>query len=194
MADGSDDSDRRGAPARWPIVALVIAVHAAILPSILVPTHPSRSDVDSLQPMSWIQLTVQPESWDKLPTPEVTLQNPHLEATLAQIRFDDPIEDELAGFTGSSSAPRLSRFQRVDVREYARRAHVQPGKPATVVLVVRVGEDGYANAVDIARSCGNSRVDAAAVDYALELHWIPGTQNHIPQAQRILLAVILSAS
>jgi TonB family protein len=130
-----------------------------------------------------------------VPAPQVRLEEPPpLEPALRQIQFGDSVEDELAGITGSASAPRLSRFQTADVGAYARRAHVNEGRAVTVVLVVNVLEDGSTGSADISRSSGNATVDAAAVDYALELRWIPGTRNQQPLAMRVLLPVVLGSA
>jgi TonB family protein len=75
---------------------------------------------------------------------------------------------------------------------FARNAGVVPGHPATVVLAILISEEGRVNDAQVARSSGNAAVDAAAVRYALTLRWIPGTQNHQPQAMRITFPIILS--
>jgi TonB family protein len=129
---------------------------------------------------------------DSLPLPDIKLAVPALETeTLAIVNFDDS-EDESA-VVGSTSAPRLSRLQTVSPEVFARSAGVVPGHPATVVLALLISEDGRVNDVQVARSCGNAAVDAAAVDYALTLRWIPGTQDHQPRAMRITFPVILSS-
>jgi TonB family protein len=139
------------------------------------------------------QIFVQSTDWDRVPVPQVPLETlPTPEPSLTQIQFTDSLEDESPGVTGPASAPRLSHFQTADVTTYARRAHVRAGHPITVVLVVTVGEDGRAGSVDVRRGSGNANIDAAAVDYALALRWIPGTRNQQPRSMRVLLPVVLS--
>jgi TonB family protein len=138
------------------------------------------------------QIFVQSESPDRVPLPLLTLDAVNVDSQLSQIQFDDSIEEDLGAVIGSVSAPRLSRYQSVDLSVYARRAEVLPSHPVTVILAVSVLEDGRAGSVDVSRSSGNAAADAAAVDYALELRWIPGTRDRIPRAMRILLPVTLS--
>jgi TonB family protein len=141
------------------------------------------------------QIFVQSSDWDRVPAPQVPLETLHTpEPSLTQIQFTGSMEDELSGVTGPASAPRLSHFQTADVTTYARRAHVRAGHPITVVLIVTVLEDGRAGSVDVRRSSGNANIDAAAVDYALELRWIPGTRGQQPLPMRVLLPVVLSTA
>jgi TonB family protein len=107
------------------------------------------------------------------------------------IRFDDSIDDELAAIISAASAPRLARVQFADPASFARRAHLLPGRAVTVVLRVEVTADGTVGAADVIRSSGNRAADAAAVDYALALRWIPGTIDHQPKAVRVSLPVTL---
>jgi TonB family protein len=141
------------------------------------------------------QIIVQSNEWDRVPVQQVSLETlPVPEPSLTQVQFTNSIEDELSGVTGPASAPRLSHFQTADVTTYARRAHVRAGHPITVVLIVTVLEDGRAGSVDVRRSSGNANIDAAAVDYALELRWIPGTRGQQPLPMRVLLPVVLSTA
>ena len=185
------------APSRLLITGAIVAAHVAIITlglRALLPTRTARADVRG-EFFTTAQIIVQSQMWDKVPVPEVTLDSPVIEdSSLKLVQFDDSVEDELAGVIAPASAPRLSQFQTVGVSEYARRAHILPGHPVTVVLVVSVREDGRAGSVDVSRSSGNSVIDAAAVDYALELHWIPGTRDHTPEVMRVTLPVTLSLS
>jgi TonB family protein len=129
---------------------------------------------------------------DSVPLPDIELAVPSLGTdVLGVVNFDDS-DQEGAVVVGSASTPRLSRLQTVSSAVYARKAGVAPGHPATVVLAILISEDGQVNEVHVARSCGNAAVDAVAVDYALALRWIPGTQNHQPQAMRITFPVVFS--
>lgn len=140
------------------------------------------------------RIIVQPEKADTAPEPLIQLGDPpEIELGLREIRFADSIEDELAGVISASSAPRLSKYQSVDVSTFARRAHVAPGRPRTVILIVGVQQDGLASSVDIASSSGDSSADRAAVDYALALRWVPATRDRLPIKARILFPVTLVA-
>ena len=61
----------------------------------------------------------------------------------------------------------------------------------TVVVSVQVDEKGGASSVDVTRSSGMATADAAAIDYALSLRWIPGTVDRNPQSMRVILPVTL---
>ena len=115
---------------------------------------------------------------------------PHLNSPQA-IAFDDSVEDQLAAVISPASALRLARVQSVDLVSFARRAHLPPGRSLTVVLRVEVTTDGSVDSVDVARSSGNVSADAAAIDYALALRWIPGTCDHQPKTARVSLPVTL---
>ena len=182
-------------PSRLLIAAAIVAAHVAIVTlglHALLPTSVTRGDVGG-EFFATAQIIVQSQMWDKVPVPEVTLDSPVIEdSSLKVVQFDDSVDDELAGVIAPASAPRLSAFQTVGVSAYARRARILPGRPVTVVLVISVREDGRAGSVDVSRSSGNSVIDAAAVDYALELQWIPGTRDHTPEVMRVTLPVTLS--
>jgi TonB family protein len=171
----------------------VVLAHATVL-AVLVGSTLTRSLSwkGDAEPATVVEVLEEPRGLDTVPLPDIKLAMPSLEtATLAVVNFADP-EGESA-IVASASAPRLSRVQTVSSAVFAHNAGVVPGHPATVVLAILISEEGRVNDARVARSCGNAAVDAAAVDYALTLRWIPGTQNHQPQAMRITFPVILSA-
>jgi TonB family protein len=140
------------------------------------------------------QLIVQSPKWDRVPAPEVEMESVPIDVNGPRlVQFDDSEDESLSGVVGPASAPRLSRFQSADVGDFARRAAILPGHPMTVVLSVQVSADGGASAVDIVRSCGLAAADRSAIDYALLLHWIPGTVDHAPRSMRVILPVTLVA-
>jgi TonB family protein len=142
--------------------------------------------------MKVIEILEEPRGLDTVPLPDIQLAVPSLDTDVLEVvNFEDSVQ-EAAVVVGSASAPRLSRLQSVSSEVYARKAGVVPGHPATVVLTILVSEEGWVSDVRVARSCGSAAVDAVAVDYALALRWIPGTQNYQPQAMRITFPVILS--
>ncbi len=100
---------------------------------------------------------------------------------------------KLAAVVSPASAPRLARVQSVDPGSFARRAHLQPGRPFTVVLRVKVMEDGLVSAADVVRTSDNPAADAAAIGYALELRWVPGTKNQNPETMAVSFPVTLVA-
>ena len=170
----------------------VILAHATVL-AVLVSSISARN-------WSWkrggeqtmvVEILDEPRGLDTVPLPDIKLATaPLATEALGAVSFEDS-EDE-PSVVGSASAPRLSRLQTVSSEVYARNAGVMPGHPATVVLAILISEQGRGNDVRVARSCGNAAVDAVAVDYALALRWIPGTQNYQPRAMRITFPVILS--
>jgi len=176
------------------IAALMLAGHILLFGSFV---HFGSSQLPaSAQAPEFIvptQIIVQLSQWDKVAAPEVDLDDVPVDFNaLKLVRFDDSDQDVLAGIVGPASAPRLSRFQSVDVRDFAQRAGIAPQHPVTVILSVQVGEDGGASEVNIVRSSGVAAADAAAIDYALALRWIPGTVDRNPRAMRVMLPVTLA--
>ncbi len=177
------------------IAAAIVAVHALALSVVLRPATDWSERGRPVVFVSTAQFIVQSSTWDRTPVPEVNLETPPAElSSLEVVQFDTSVEDELAGVIAPASAPRLSRFQTADLAVYARRAQVVAGQARTVVLAVQVSEDGAAAAVEVARSCGDATADAAAVDYALELRWVPATRDGAPISVSVLLPVTLSIS
>ena len=182
-----------GGRGRVLIAAAIIAAHALALAIVIRPQAVRSGRTQPVVFVSTAQFIIQSSAWDRTPVPEVTLEVPRVESSsLEVVQFDTSIEDELAGVIAPASAPRLSRFQTADLAVYARRAQVVVGEARTVVLSVQVGEDGGAASVDVARSCGDVTADRAAIDYALELRWIPATRDRQPIAARVLLPVTLT--
>lgn len=176
------------------MAALIIAAHLVVLGGFIQFDSrrlPAGPITELIVPA---QMIVQLPQWDRVPAPEVDLDNvPVDQNALALVQFDEPDLEALAGIVGPASAPRLSRYQSVDVQDFAMRAGIVPNHPLTVVLSVQVGEDGGATEVHIVRSCGLAAADAAAIDYALALRWIPGTVDRNPRSMRITLPVTLVA-
>jgi hypothetical protein len=141
---------------------------------------------------AYAEIIFQPPVWDKTEIPEVQLET--VPITPNSINLVESDDDALFGIIGSSSAPRLRRFQSVDETAFARRAGLVPGQPKTVVLVADIGEDGRPNNVNVVQGSAIPAVDGAAVDYALALRWIPGTRNREPLAMRIRFSVTLVVS
>ena len=171
----------------------VILAHATAL-AILVSSTSARpwSWKGDVEPKTAIEILDEPRGLDTIPLPDIKLAVPSLDTdVLDVVNFDDS-DNEEGVVIGSASAPRLSRLQTVSSAVFARKAGVVPGHPATVVLAILISEEGRVNDAQVARSSGNAAVDAAAVDYALTLRWIPGTQNHQPHAMRITFPIILS--
>ena len=140
------------------------------------------------------QIIVQSPKWDTVPAPPMEMESVPVDVNGPRlVQFDDAEDDSLSGVIGPASAPRLSRFQSVDVGDFARRAAIMPGHPLTVVLSVQVSAEGGAIAVDVVRSCGLTAGDRSAIDYALLLRWIPGTVDRVPRSMRVILPVTLVA-
>jgi TonB family protein len=170
----------------------VILAHAVVLAVLINPpttTQPRRQAQDMTATL--IEVADQSATWDTVSLPDIQLVTPTLDAdSLKIVSFEDPEED--SGVVGSASSPRLSRVQSVRPEFFARKAGVQ--RPQTVVLAVLVLADGRVGDVQVTRSSGSAAADAAAIEYARMLRWIPGTKDHRPQAMRISFPVILSLS
>jgi TonB family protein len=183
--------------AKTAIAGAVLAIHAGVLGGILrtesrkAPAGAATSET-VFATAEIIQLQ---QARDRLAVPDLQLITPVLSlAAVQEVRFDDSIEDELAAVISRVSAPRLARVQSVGSALFARRAHLLPGHAVTVVLRVEVMEDGLVDAADVARSSGDIAADTAAIDYALELRWIPGTIDHKPRTMRVNFPITLAIS
>lgn len=91
------------------------------------------------------------------------------------------------------SLPGLLDSSLPDAVEFARRAGLEPGKSARVVLDVKVTQRGVADSIRVAISSGSERVDAAAVDYARALRWSPVIAQDGRQHRDFRLPVVLEA-
>lgn len=173
---------------------VVVLVHALAL-SMTVATTPSAdvSSRDAPIEITGSRILFQPPTRDKVQWPEVRLSAivPNTNA-LRVVQFEDPDDGALGEIVAAASAPRLRAIQTVDVTAFARRAGLMSGQSKTVVLVAVIGAEGEANQVDIARSCGDAAVDAASMDYALALRWIPATRERKPVSMRIRFPVTLA--
>ena len=172
---------------------LVVSAHAVLLGS--------NGYFESRQGQMWrasvqtdptivAQIIDQSVQSEKLPAPQVKLAMVSFPVSAPQlVQFDEVPETRLAGAT---SFPRLPPFQSANALDFARRIGVGHNRPLFVVLSVQVGANGRAGEIDVIRSCGQAEGDAAAIDYARALRWIPGTFNNVPQAMRVVLPVTLS--
>jgi hypothetical protein len=181
--------------AKAAIAGAVLALHIAALGGILRAEFESApaGAATSETVFATTQIIQQQQARDKLPLPDLQFITPtHSLTALQEIRFDDSIGEELAAVISPASAPQLARVQSVGSVSFARRAHLLPGHAVTIVLRVEVMEDGLVDAADVVRTSGDIAADAAAIDYALELRWIPGTINHKPKTMRVNLPVTLA--
>lgn len=168
---------------------MLLASFAHIAPERLPTNPPSRSFV------TVAQIFVESPQWNKVPAPVIDLDGAPIDLNaLKLVHFEDSEQDSPAGVIGPASAPRLRRFQSVDVQDSARCARITRGHPITVVLTVRVGVDGDSESVDIVRSSGVATADEAAIDYALSLRWIPGTVNRNARAMSVQLPVTFTVA
>jgi TonB family protein len=176
-----------------PVLTVVLVVHAVILTGALRPQSRSvASDVEVDALATQAQIVAENRRWDRVPAPDVQLKSVPLEfAGLLKINFDDSVQEELAEVTGPFSAPHLARVQSADPRTFAQRAHLPPRSTVTILLRVEVREDGSVGSADIVRTSGNTAADAAAIAYAQDLRWVPGTNNRIPKTMRVNFQVTL---
>jgi len=175
------------------VAVLIVAAHLALLGPLAHFTRRPVVTVDEPTFVATAQIIVQSPQWDKVPLPRIELDGVPVDVNaLKMVQFDDADQDALAGIIGPASAPRLARFQYSDLQDFAQRAGLQPGHPVTVVLTVQVDADGGASSVNVIRSSGIAAADAAAIDYALSLRWIPGTVDHTPRSIRVTLPVTLA--
>ena len=177
------------------IAAVVLVGHIAagiglIRPAMRQADRP-RS-VRSEDTLLLVSLLEDRESWDTVPVPEVQLSSPPIElVTLRAIRFDDP-DDGISDVVGPASAPRPHARQSFDTSVFAKQAGLSRGASAAVILEVEILADGKLGIVSVFQSAGDSRVDAAAIEYTRSLRWIPATKDHQPVSARIRFPVLLT--
>jgi len=94
---------------------------------------------------------------------------------------------------GDFVPPRLVHTTVPDAEDFARRAGVEPGKPARVVLAVRISELGVPGDIHVATSSGNTRADQLAIEYARVLRWDPAQEKGQKSIANIRLPVVLAA-
>jgi TonB family protein len=136
----------------------------------------------------------QPNDMDVVPMPEVKLTPVRYDVSeLTQVRFEDAEQGDVGGVVATASAPRLTETcaQVCDPSRFAASAGLTPGQTVTVVLVIEVKADGSTGSTDVAKTSGNSAADAAAIQYARSLHWIPGTKDRQALSMRIRFPVTL---
>jgi TonB family protein len=181
----------------WPralILTALIAVHAAILAgALLLRYRDMASGVEAIT-VATAHFVADNEARYQVPAPELTLKTVSLASTsLEEINFADSVQEELAEVTGPFSVPHLARVQSVEPETFARRARLPPGSTLTTLLRIEVTDDGSVSSADIVGTSGNAAADAAAIAYALELRWVPGTSNQIPKTMRVNFSVTLSS-
>jgi TonB family protein len=140
-------------------------------------------------------LIEQSPEMDAVPLPEVKLERPKYRAKdLTEIRFEDTDQGDVGSVVATASAPRLTEScaRACDPSRFAESAGLSAGQSVTVVLVVQVQQDGSTGTTEVIRSSGNAAIDAAAVQYALTLRWVPGTRNRQATSIRIRLPITLS--
>jgi TonB family protein len=131
---------------------------------------------------------------DVVPMPEAKLVPfKYNQSELTQVRFEDAEQGDIAGVVAAASAPRLTEAcARVcDPARFSADLHLAAGQSATVVLVIEVRPDGSTGSSEISKSSGNSAADAAAIQYAQTLHWIPGTRDRRARSMRVRFPVTL---
>lgn len=178
--------------ARTGIAVSILALHIAALESVFSQESRSPSQSVAETPVTQAQIIKAAEAPDKIPAPDLQLTTVPVDFPgLRQIEFDDSVQDELSAVVGPVSAPHVARVQTVDLATFAGRLELPPGVALTVLLRVEVTEDGWVDSADVIRTSGNPAADAAAIDYAQELRWVPGTIDRLPKTQRVMFSVTL---
>ena len=94
---------------------------------------------------------------------------------------------------GDFVPPRLVRTTVPDTADFARRAAVEPGSPARVILAVKVSEQGVPSDIRVSTSSGNKQADAMAIEFARALRWNPAEERGRKSIAEIRLPVDLAA-
>ncbi len=179
---------------RWPMVAAVVFMHAVALGALTEVTRSGRDPhgVQHTPPVITGFIIEERPTRDTVEIPEAFFERPNVQLqTITQVQFESGGWGDISQVVAPSSAPQLSRFQPVDPASFARRAGLTAGQVASVLLTVEVLPNGRTGTVEVLRGFGNAMVDAAAVAYARQLRWTPGTQNYHAQPMRINLPVVL---
>jgi TonB family protein len=175
-------------------VVVVVTAHAAVIWMFIgIMVLPRHQTVLQDPYVTAVSLIEERHISDVVPLPEVRLLTPTVDSTsLTFISFDDPDAGLINGITAPTSAPQLDPVVTVDTARYAVRAGLTAGDAVTVVLAIEVLADGSAGAISIVNSTGDSAIDAAAIDCARALKWIPGTVDRRARVMRIHFALTLA--
>ncbi|HPF27868.1 MAG TPA: hypothetical protein PK159_14885 [Steroidobacteraceae bacterium] len=92
-----------------------------------------------------------------------------------------------------NAAPVLDSSLAIDARPFAVQAGLVGGDEATIVLMVEVLADGQPGAIAVERSGGTAEIDAAAIDYARSLRWVPGRVGGIATSMKVRFGVHLQS-
>jgi len=173
----------------------VLVGHLAVLALVVVhPTH-ARTEIKSEgQPQAVTAdfIIEETRARDAVPIPEVSVATQVLRLdSLQALRYESSDWGDISAVVAPASAPQLSHFQPVDPASFARHAGLPADQARSVVLTVEVLADGRSGAIEMTRGTGDAAVDKAALAYARQLRWIPGTQNRRAQAMRVSLPVTL---
>lgn len=126
-------------------------------------------------------------------TAELTLPEP---TQTSPLDLGDPAEVlEVDAHLRSSPdfvAPRLVKSSLPDAADFARRAGVEAGNAARVILAVNVSELGVATDIRVSTSSGDSQADALAIEYARALRWSPAMAGGKKSSVKIRLPVVLA--
>jgi TonB family protein len=176
-----------------PVAATVLLSHCALL-WIVMGEH--RNSLHPMSPVEPLMLIIPPEKPSraaKVPLPELHWVAPRVDSTaITAVSFADPDADVVKGVIAPASAPQLDPAVTVDSIPYALRAGLRAGDAVTIVLGIEVLADGSTGQVAVQRDSGSPAVDAAAIEYARALRWIPATVQRRARAMRINFAVTLA--
>jgi TonB family protein len=157
-----------------------------------MPAGPRR-EVEVPDPYVIVSTIHQRHAVDIVPLPKVALFRPGIEGNqLRSISFGDRGSVLVNGIVASRSAPQLDPTVKVDSAVFATRAGLSPGDAVTVVLSIEVLANGSTGNVEIVSGSGDSAVDAAAIDCARSLRWIPGTMDQEARTMRINYSLTLA--
>lgn len=174
----------------------VLTAHGATFLMLLQkwPLPMARETQEQVSPQTTVSVIMPAGTHDTVILPAMHLLSPTLDQTITNVSFEDPNADLVPGITGPASAPQPDPTVVVDPAPYALRAGLNTGEAVTVVLVVEVLVDGSAGQVIVVTGTGNSMIDAAAMEYARSLRWIPATINRRAKITRITFPVTLALS
>lgn len=166
------------------IQALVIAMFALMQPHA---RNASKSDGLRIE-VSFINSdSANPPA----PAPMLAMETPMIDLPLPE---QPPIEVEAHAGMRGIEPPRVDPTSTLDLESYSARISLPQGQIATVVVLVDVAEDGRVTHALVVRSTGSAAANAAALEYARGLNWIPGRIAGEPRPMQASLTVTLGAA
>jgi hypothetical protein len=169
----------------------IVLVHAAVI-ELVVAVPGERIRVVETEPL--ISVFIRPQVVvSRGPSVEsLALHIPKAAPLLYAVPMPEVVRPTIVAIGVGMMAPRPADVA-IDPAPFARRAGLQPGEGATVVLRLEVLGTGQLGRIEIEVSGGASEVDREAIAYVKSLPWIGGMSDGRPASMWIRWGVRLQA-